>query len=90
MYFFYPIGNTLVVNLLRDIYLEDREDVNILSIAYSDVRNVLFTLLDGTTIESRTTINFTLYNYKPAVLTRNIFLFTFLLDNYSSNNLKSL
>ncbi len=47
-YFFYPIGNTPAVNLLRDQPLgdagSDQQTVRILSIACGDPRNLLFSL----------------------------------------------
>ena len=45
-YWYYPVGNTPAVNLLRDLSPDcGRQDcVNILSLACGDPRNVLFSL----------------------------------------------
>ena len=45
-YWYYPVGNTPAVNLLRDLahHVGSYNDVNVLSLACGDPRNVLFSL----------------------------------------------
>lgn len=45
-YWYYPTGNTPAVNLIRDMQARDstNKNLNILSLACGDPRNILFTL----------------------------------------------
>ena len=76
-YWFYPIGNTPAVNLLRDIpACEAEETVRILSLACGDLRNVLFSLWCEQGHKTQRTVSFTCCDVEPAILARNIVLFT--------------
>lgn len=74
-YWFYPIGNTPAVNLLRDRPPSNGSATSILSLACGDLRNTLFTL---STEAPSTTRSYELAfcDSEPAVLARNIFLLT--------------
>lgn len=69
--FFYPIGNTPAVNLLRD-YCPDEEPVEILAIGCGDVRNILFTLWSEQ--HSACVFNFTACDSDPAILGKHALL----------------
>ena len=77
-YWFYPIGNTPAVNFMRNTRCEKREPVKILSLACGDPRNILYTVWceQGLKIQSRYEI--TTCDIDPAVLARNVMLFTLL------------
>ena len=76
-YWFYPIGNTPAVNLLRDIPACDTEEtVKILSLACGDPRSVLFSLWCEQGHNTQRTVSFTCCDIEPAILARNIVLFT--------------
>lgn len=77
-YWFYPIGNTPAVNLLRDVLVQEGGPVNILSLGCGDVRNILFTLWSQGPIKPNVTINVTACDIDPAILARNVFLLSFL------------
>jgi hypothetical protein len=78
-YWFYPIGNTPAVNLLRTTRCVPEESVKILCLACGDVRNVLFTLWSEP-VTPGSCYEFTTCDSEPAVLARNILLFSFLID----------
>ncbi|KIK55165.1 hypothetical protein GYMLUDRAFT_264290 [Collybiopsis luxurians FD-317 M1] len=79
--YFYPIGNTTPVNLIQDIAPE--ESANILLLGCGDPRNIFFTLHSNTFGEkSSRTRSFV--DSEPAVLARNILLFTLIIDNEPS------
>ena len=67
--FFYPIGNTPAVNLLRDVRL-GKEPVEILALGCGDVRNILFTLWSQQ--HKKCKLNFTVCDSDPAVLGNQI------------------
>ena len=76
-YWYYPIGNTPAVNLLRDISAcEAEETIKILSLACGDPRNVLFSLWCEQGHNTQRTVSFTCCDIEPAILARNIVLFT--------------
>ncbi|KAJ6569417.1 hypothetical protein B0H19DRAFT_1209387 [Mycena capillaripes] len=72
-YFFYPIGNTSAVSLLRDIAPEEPADV--LLLGCGDPRNVLYSIF------SDRPLDFTCCDIDPAILARNVLLFTLVADN---------
>lgn len=76
-YWFYPIGNTPAVNLLRDLPVcQDEETIKILALACGDPRNVLFSLWCEQGHDTKRTVNFTCCDIEPAILARNVVLFT--------------
>ena len=90
-YWFYPIGNTPAVNLLRDIPACQEEDtIRILSVACGDARNLLFSLWCEKGNNTKRTINFTCCDIEPAVLARNIVLFTLIAQECPSTDIWDL
>ncbi|KAK0889263.1 hypothetical protein LTR91_026072 [Friedmanniomyces endolithicus] len=81
-YWFYPIGNTPAVDLLRHSPLSTRGPTSVLSLGCGDVRNVLFTLWTERATTDRS-YTFTTCDSEPAVLGRNIILLSFLISNGS-------
>lgn len=76
-YWFYPIGNTPAVNLLRDIpACQGEETIKILSLACGDPRNVLFSLWCERGHNTKRTVSFTCCDIEPAILARNVVLLT--------------
>ncbi|KAI9698572.1 MAG: hypothetical protein M1820_007462 [Bogoriella megaspora] len=73
-YFFYPIGNTPAVNLLRDVPCQSESGINLLLLASGDVRNILFTLRSIGSPALSTALHFTVCDFEPAVLARNVLL----------------
>ncbi|KAJ6567596.1 hypothetical protein DFH09DRAFT_1468983 [Mycena vulgaris] len=82
-YFFYPIGNTSAVSLLRDLAPE--EPANVLLLGCGDPRNVLYSIFSETRGSDRP-LDFTCCDIDPAVLggssPRNVLLFTLLADDH--------
>ena len=90
-YWFYPIGNTPAVNLLRDVPACQGEDtIRILSVACGDARNLLFSLWCEKGNDSKRTLSFTCCDIEPAVLARNIALFTLIAQGCPSTELWDL
>lgn len=79
-YWFYPIGNTPAVDLLRHSPLFTAGRTTVLSLGCGDVRNVLFTLWNEKPIVGRS-YTFTTCDVEPAILARNVFLLSFLLSD---------
>ncbi|KAF8846769.1 hypothetical protein BDZ45DRAFT_812071 [Acephala macrosclerotiorum] len=76
--YFYPIGNTPPVCLTQDI--PPGEDVDILLLGCGDARNILFTTsCHAAPIRRR--LDITCCDLEPAILARNIILFTLLIDD---------
>ena len=73
----YSLGNTPAVNSLRDLLGED--DVNVLALACGDPRSILFTLWCEQA--SQRILTFACCDIEPAILARNIVLFTRLTKN---------
>ncbi|KAH6869719.1 hypothetical protein BKA70DRAFT_1171851 [Coprinopsis sp. MPI-PUGE-AT-0042] len=76
-YHFYPIGNTSAVSLTGD--LPPEEPARLLLLGCGDPRNVLFTIFGEPEIATRT-LDFTCCDFDPAVLARNVLLFTMIID----------
>ncbi len=92
-YWFYPIGNTPAVNLLRDIpvYQEkEQETTRILCLACGDPRNLLFSLWCERGHKTLPTLSFTCCDIEPAVLARNVVLFTLITKGVPSTELWEL
>ncbi|KAI9774114.1 MAG: hypothetical protein M1840_005207 [Geoglossum simile] len=83
---FYPIGNTPAVNLLRDWRSCDISDgeqpqtVKILLLACGDPRSILFSLRCQDEQFGSLDFDITCCDLNPAILARNVFLFTFIAD----------
>ncbi|KDR75856.1 hypothetical protein GALMADRAFT_122208 [Galerina marginata CBS 339.88] len=76
-YFFYAIGNTSAVSLITDLPVE--EPARILLLGCGDPRNVLYTIFTQPSNSGRA-LDFTCCDFDPAVLARNVLLFTMLAD----------
>ncbi|KAJ7767178.1 hypothetical protein B0H16DRAFT_1366495 [Mycena metata] len=82
-YFFYPIGNTSAVSLLRDIAPE--EPANLLLLGCGDPRNVLYSIFLEHSHSERP-LDFTCCDIDPAILARNVLLYTLVADNQVSQD----
>ncbi|KAI1770204.1 hypothetical protein F4818DRAFT_455837 [Hypoxylon cercidicola] len=80
--YFYPLGNTPAVSLTRS--LPQGLDADILLLGCGDVRNILFTVYSERGFPARK-LDFTCCDTEPAVIARNIFLFTLLIDGISAD-----
>ena len=90
-YWFYPIGNTPAVNLLRDVpACQEKDTIRILSVACGDARNLLFSLWCEKGNNSKRALSFTCCDIEPAVLARNIALFTLIAQGCPSTELWDL
>ncbi|KAJ7051184.1 hypothetical protein C8F01DRAFT_1067180 [Mycena amicta] len=79
-YFFYPIGNTSAVSLLRDMAPEG--PVDLLLLGCGDPRNVLFSVYsEGSSLNRR--LDFTCCDIDPAIHARNILMYTMIVDNFA-------
>ncbi|KAF5337737.1 hypothetical protein D9758_016042 [Tetrapyrgos nigripes] len=78
-YFFYPIGNTSALCLTRDIALE--ESASILLLGCGDPRSILYTVFSEPDSANRN-LDFTCCDREPAVLARNVLLFSMIIDNH--------
>ncbi|KEP49196.1 MYND finger protein [Rhizoctonia solani 123E] len=78
--FFYPIGNTAATSLTHDISSEQSADI--LLLGCGDPRNILFTLYSDLTIgNAPRKMDITCCDIDPAILARNILMFSLLEDN---------
>ncbi|TFK87139.1 hypothetical protein K466DRAFT_491419 [Polyporus arcularius HHB13444] len=77
-YYLYAIGNTSAVCLTRN--LPPEEDADILLLGCGDPRHVLYTIYSQQEKSSRS-LDFTCVDYEPAVLARNMLLFTLIADD---------
>ncbi|KAI9656846.1 MAG: hypothetical protein M1821_003485 [Bathelium mastoideum] len=82
--FFYPLGNTPAVCLTQDLAPE--QSATILLLGCGDVRNVLFT----TFADPGKHIDVTCCDIEPAILARNVLLFTLLIDDDKNQNLEQI
>ncbi|KAF4555602.1 Hypothetical protein D9617_2g055640 [Elsinoe fawcettii] len=76
---FHPLGNTPAVNLLRDYPPHQPDPQRILLLGCGDARNVLFTVEQAGSAYGH--LDFTLCDIEPAVIARDILLFTLLHDH---------
>lgn len=90
-YWFYPIGNTPAVNLLRDLpACQGEETIRILSLGCGDPRNVLFSLWCEQGHDTERTVSFTCCDIEPAILARNVVLLTLITSECPSTELWDL
>ncbi|KAI2635656.1 hypothetical protein GGS26DRAFT_589327 [Hypomontagnella submonticulosa] len=80
---FYPLGNTPAVSLTRG--LPQGIDADILLLGCGDVRNILFTAYCERGFPPRS-FGITCCDIEPAVIARNVLLFTLLIDGVSADN----
>ncbi|KAH6912449.1 hypothetical protein BKA70DRAFT_1530181 [Coprinopsis sp. MPI-PUGE-AT-0042] len=85
--FFYPVGNTPATHLTANLPLEQRADV--LLLGCGDVRNILFTVYMESE-HSQKELDFTCNDHEPAILTRNLLLYTLLIDSLETIDLNKL
>ncbi|KAJ7048619.1 hypothetical protein C8F01DRAFT_1189544 [Mycena amicta] len=76
-YFFYPIGNTSAVSLLRDIGAD--EPASVLLLGCGDPRSVLYTIFCER--DANRPLDFTCCDIDSAILARNVLLFTLVADD---------
>ncbi|KAF5334453.1 hypothetical protein D9611_014489 [Ephemerocybe angulata] len=81
--FFYAIGNTSAVSVTMD--LSPDEPARILLLGCGDPRNVLYTIYTDGTGATRP-LDFTCCDIEPAVLARNVLLFTLITDGRHSED----
>ncbi|KAJ7132148.1 hypothetical protein C8R44DRAFT_612729 [Mycena epipterygia] len=82
--FFYPVGNSSAVCLTDNIPPE--KSVDVLLLGCGDPRNILYTLHADPPIQ-RPTLDFTCCDIEPAVIARNVLLFTLIYDRHQSNRI---
>ncbi|TKX19397.1 hypothetical protein C1H76_8244 [Elsinoe australis] len=82
-YTFYPLGNTPAVDLLRDTPTSDSQPARLLLLGCGDARNVLFTVAQEVA-RTKNSQEYTVCDFQPAVLARNIYLFTYLAQHSES------
>ncbi|KAJ7636086.1 hypothetical protein DFH06DRAFT_659244 [Mycena polygramma] len=82
--FFYPVGNTSAVCLTDNIPPE--KPANVLLLGCGDPRNILYTLHVDPPIH-RPAVDFLCCDIEPAVITRNILLFTLIYDGHPSDRI---
>ncbi|TFK29000.1 hypothetical protein FA15DRAFT_664645 [Coprinopsis marcescibilis] len=85
--FFYPIGNTPAAHLTAALPPETPADI--LLLGCGDVRNVLFTIYMESASSQRK-LDITCNDHEPAILTRNLLLYTMLLDEPDSNGIDEI
>ncbi|CAE6445341.1 unnamed protein product [Rhizoctonia solani] len=79
--FFYPIGNTAAISLTQDLSPE-QSAADILLLGCGDPRNIIFTLYSDRLIgQAVRSIDITCCDIEPAILARNILLFSLLDQN---------
>ncbi|EUC54470.1 mynd finger protein [Rhizoctonia solani AG-3 Rhs1AP] len=79
--FFYPIGNTAAISLTQDLSPE-QSAADILLLGCGDPRNIIFTLYSDLMINHSTRkLDITCCDIEPAILARNIILFSLLDQN---------
>ncbi|RMZ85232.1 hypothetical protein DV738_g441, partial [Chaetothyriales sp. CBS 135597] len=83
--YFYPIGNTPPVCLTR--FLPPEQDADILLLGCGDARNILFTLSQQ---QIPRQMDVTCCDLEPAILARNILLFSLLSDNGYATNMERI
>ncbi|KAK2014363.1 MYND finger [Colletotrichum eremochloae] len=81
--FFYAVGNTPAINLAKN--LPHGIDASLLLLGCGDVRNILHTSYHEDGLPSRK-LDITINDIDEAILARNIFLLSLLLDNSASGN----
>ncbi|KAL9124897.1 MAG: hypothetical protein Q9217_005825 [Psora testacea] len=86
-YWYYPVGYTPAVNLVRDLPCVggSKKNTNILSLACGDPRNVLFTLWCEQRSVTSCSFSFSCCDIEPAVLARNVVLYTFIIDAFAKD-----
>ncbi|EUC54469.1 MYND finger protein [Rhizoctonia solani AG-3 Rhs1AP] len=77
--FFYPVGNTAAISFTQDLSPE-QSAADILLLGCGDPRSILYTLYSDLTIGARK-LDITCCDIQPAVLARNILLFSLLDQN---------
>ncbi|EKM57486.1 uncharacterized protein PHACADRAFT_170742 [Phanerochaete carnosa HHB-10118-sp] len=88
--FFYPVGNTSPISLLQHVPPED--DADILLLGCGDPRSILYTIhasgVDQTPTKRK--LDFTCCDIEPAIVARNILLFTFIADGEYAKRLDAI
>ncbi|KAJ7281908.1 hypothetical protein C8J57DRAFT_1056186 [Mycena rebaudengoi] len=82
--FFYPIGNTPPVCLTQSIPPE--KPANVLLIGCGDPRNILYTLCADPPTQ-RPVLDFTCCDIEPAIIARNVLLYTLIYDGHPNDRI---
>ncbi|KAJ3545441.1 hypothetical protein NMY22_g2441 [Coprinellus aureogranulatus] len=77
--FFYPIGNTPAASYTE--YLPPDVDASIFALGCGDPRSVFYTIDSDSKLSFDRSLDFTFCDTEPAVLARNVLLFTLLHEN---------
>ncbi|KAK1673983.1 MYND finger [Colletotrichum godetiae] len=78
--YFYALGNTPAINLAKN--LPNGVDASLLLLGCGDVRNIIYTAYNEIGLPGRK-LDITVNDIDEAILARNIFLFSLLIDNNS-------
>ncbi|MCJ1483963.1 hypothetical protein MMC06_004131 [Schaereria dolodes] len=78
---FYPIGSTPAVNLFREFRPKRNSKVRALLLECGDPRSILFSFWHEAAYNEHCIFEIITCDSEPAVLARNVVLFTFILDN---------
>ncbi|PFH50432.1 hypothetical protein AMATHDRAFT_75636 [Amanita thiersii Skay4041] len=84
--YLYAIGNTPAVSFTQD--LPPELPANVLSLGCGDARNILYTVYAD--LGARMKFDFTCCDFEPAVLARNVLLYTLLVDLQKDDAQKSI
>ncbi|KXH31652.1 MYND finger [Colletotrichum nymphaeae SA-01] len=76
--YFYALGNTPAINLAKN--LPNGVDASLLLLGCGDVRNIIYTAYNEIGLPGRN-LDITVNDIDEAILARNIFLFSLLIDN---------
>lgn len=82
--FFYPLGNTPPVSLTQDVPFGQNADI--LLLGCGDARNILFTCF----VDPGRKLDITCCDIEPAIIARNILLYTLILDDTKEDNWKRI
>ncbi|KAG9312019.1 hypothetical protein JVU11DRAFT_7293 [Chiua virens] len=88
--YFYPVGNTSAVCLTENLSPESKADI--LLLACGDPRHILYTIYANETnsLAHSRVLDITCCDIDPAIIARNVLLFTLLADNGVPDKLNSL
>ncbi|KAF5333140.1 hypothetical protein D9611_002813 [Ephemerocybe angulata] len=86
--FFYPIGNTPATSLTE--YIPPDVDAKVLVLGCGDPRNTLYTIFSDSKLPFKRALDFTFCDTEPAVLARNILIYTLLYDRADKKTIKKV
>ncbi|KAF5333146.1 hypothetical protein D9611_002815 [Ephemerocybe angulata] len=86
--FFYPIGNTPATSLTE--YIPPDVDAKVLVLGCGDFRNTLYTIFSDSKLPFERALDFTFCDVEPAVLARNILIYTLLYDRADEETIRKV